>query len=251
MMRCIDFPAMVKDGATYGAHVGVTAALLAARGFTGAPAETVELEAGRDVWSDLGARWRMSEQYLKPWPVCRWAQPAIEAAAQIRDSIGGRPIACVTVESFEAATRLSAQRPETTEAAQYSLPFPLAAMLVHGRVDARTVTDGLRDEAVLALAERIEMKVCRTLDGAFPARRAARLSVVLEDGSVIETGAVEARGEPEAPLSDTDLIEKFLDLADPVAGRARALSIAETVARIERLPEVEPLIDLVTASGLE
>ena len=39
MMRCIDFPTMVKDGSGWGAMAGVMAAHLAREGFTGAPAD--------------------------------------------------------------------------------------------------------------------------------------------------------------------------------------------------------------------
>ena len=42
MMRCIDHPTMLKDGSGWGAMCGVSAAYLAADGFTGAPAVTVE-----------------------------------------------------------------------------------------------------------------------------------------------------------------------------------------------------------------
>ncbi len=41
MMRCIEHPTMGKDGSGWGAMTGVSAGLLAAEGFTGAPAEVV------------------------------------------------------------------------------------------------------------------------------------------------------------------------------------------------------------------
>ncbi len=44
ILRACDSPTMVKDGSGWGAHVGVTAALLARDGFTGAPALTIERE---------------------------------------------------------------------------------------------------------------------------------------------------------------------------------------------------------------
>lgn len=72
MMRCIDHPTMVKDGSGWGALAGVAAAQLAAEGFTGAPAL---LTRDAQLWSDLGTRWRILEQYLKPYPVCRWRSP--------------------------------------------------------------------------------------------------------------------------------------------------------------------------------
>ena len=45
MMRCIDYPTMVKDGSGWGAMSGVNAAYLAKEGFSGSPAITVEDES--------------------------------------------------------------------------------------------------------------------------------------------------------------------------------------------------------------
>ena len=84
ILRACDDPTMVKDGSGWGAQVGVTAALLARDGFTGAPALTVEGDAAGAHWRDLRTRWRIREQYFKPYPVCRWAQPAIEAALSLQ-----------------------------------------------------------------------------------------------------------------------------------------------------------------------
>jgi 2-methylcitrate dehydratase PrpD len=67
ILRVCESPSMLKDGSSWGAHAGVMAALLAADGFTGAPAITVERVP--DVWHDLGTRWRIREQYFKAYPV--------------------------------------------------------------------------------------------------------------------------------------------------------------------------------------
>ena len=72
LARVCDSPSMVKDGSGWGAHAGVTAALLARAGFTGAPAVTVERDDATPCWDDLGSRWRIREQYFKAYPVCRW-----------------------------------------------------------------------------------------------------------------------------------------------------------------------------------
>ncbi len=249
MMRCIDFPTMVKDGATYGAHAGVTSALLAADGFTGAPAITVEDVLAEETWNDLGQSWRMSEQYLKPWPVCRWSQPAMQAALELREAIAGKPIDRVVLETFEEATRLTPTHPDDTETAQYSLPFPLAAMLLHDKVDAATVTEGLNDPKVTALAERVELNVSQSLNAAFPAYRKARLIIILQDGEVVESNAVEAAGDPERPLSDSDVVNKFLDLAGPRLGKLKAVTIAEMVNRIDTMEETRSLMDAILQAG--
>ena len=81
MMRCIDHPTMVKDGSGFGALAGVSAACLAADGFTGAPALLIEGEAEAPFWRDLGTAGRSrgstsspirsaagrSPRWMRPW----------------------------------------------------------------------------------------------------------------------------------------------------------------------------------------
>src|SRR5262249_28600130 len=156
ILRACDYPTMVKDGSGWGAHAGVSAALLASEGFTGAPALTIERADAAPFFGDLGTRWRITEQYLKAYPVCRWAQPAIEAAPYLKRRHGFEPdaIAGIAIESFREAVALGSQcpMPNTTDEAQYSIGFPVAAALVFGKVGADEVdTIGLRDTRVARL----------------------------------------------------------------------------------------------------
>ena len=131
MMRCIDHPTMLKDGSGWGTMVGIEAAFLAADGFTGAPALVIEGADVADLWADLGQRWRMLELYFKPYPVCRWAHPAIEAVLTLRrvHDINPADVTGIEIASFHEAVRLNANRPRSTEEAQYSLAFAVAAAL--------------------------------------------------------------------------------------------------------------------------
>ena len=202
MMRCIDAPTMVKDGATYGAEVGVTAALLAADGFTGAPAVTISDPSLADIWSDLGQTWCMAEQYLKPWGVCRWAQPAVAAILDMRPEIGPVPVERIEVTTFAEAARLSVANPMTTEQAQYSLPWPVAAALVTGGIAPEVLTTGLDDPEIRAVAQQVEMRVDQDMCDRFPAERLASVILHCADGRVLSRGPIAATGDPETPLSD-------------------------------------------------
>lgn len=212
MMRCIDHPTMLKDGSGWGAMAGVSALMLARAGFTGAPALTIEAAAIDDIWSDLGDRWRIMEQYFKPWPVCRWAQPAVEAALGVRSAHAVTPdrIARIRVRTFHEATRLMTARPADTEQAQYALPFPVAAALVHGRLGvAQIVGAGLRDAAVHDLACRVELSESPAFNAHFPAERWAEVDLELADGRVLASGPMTARGDANTPLSDGEISSKF------------------------------------------
>ena len=75
--------------------------------------------------------------------MCRWAQPAIEAALALQREHGFAPIdiAAIAHRELPRGDRpwIAVPVPATTDEAQYSLPYPVAAALVFGRVGAREI----------------------------------------------------------------------------------------------------------------
>lgn len=238
MMRCIDHPTMVKDGSGWGAMAGVSAALLAAEGFTGAPSLLVHGDQPEvaALWTDLGAaRWRIMEGYFKPSPVCRWAQPAVQAGLELRSrhELTAMAIDHVAVATFGHATRLDTRRPTTTEEAQYSLPFPLAAALARGTVGlAELVPGGLADEQVLRLSDGMAITESDEYTARFPGERWAEVTVMLRDGRQIRSGPTTASGGPDNPMTNAELIHKFHTLADNRLGRQRSVAIVRAVRHL-------------------
>lgn len=252
MMRVIDHPTMLKDGSGWGAMAGVSAAYLAADGFTGAPAVTVNDPAVADVWADLGDRWLIEEQYFKPHPVCRWAQPAVEATLTLRRAhdLDAGDVERVEVATFHEAARLATTWPETTEQAQYSLPFPVAAALVRGQLGATEVTeDALVDPEIRSLSSRVSIVEDPQHDAAFPANRYARVTLHLHDGRSLTSADTEPRGDPEAHLDDDEIRTKFHTFAEPVLGHERAADIEAAITTLVDSDSLEPLIDLLVRPG--
>jgi 2-methylcitrate dehydratase PrpD len=232
MMRCIDHPTMVKDGSGWGAMAGVSAAYLAADGFTGAPAITVEGADVADLWSDLGTTWRILEQYFKPHPVCRWAQPPLRAVLALREAHGltSDQVERIEVVTFHESRRLAVRLPRTTEEAQYSTSFPTAVAMVRGHVDPDDVAPAaLADPEILRLSEGMTVTERDTYNTAFPARRLAHVTLVLRDGRHLTSPPTEAVGDPEAPATTAEVRAKFHAGADPVLGPARAAGIEAAV----------------------
>ncbi|RJL10721.1 MmgE/PrpD family protein [Paracoccus siganidrum] len=235
MMRCIDHPTMVKDGSGWGAMAGVSAAFLAADGFTGAPALTVEGADVADLWADLGRNWRIAEQYFKPFPVCRWAQPPVQAVLDLRARHALTPdqVERIEIATFHQSRRLATRAPASTEQAQYSTAFPAAVALVRGRVDPQDVAeDSFADPEIRRLADAMTITEREDYNVAFPARRLADVRLVLRDGRVLESGPTEASGDPEAPVPMEAVRAKFRAYAAPVLGATRTAELEDAVDRL-------------------
>jgi 2-methylcitrate dehydratase PrpD len=254
MMRCIDHPTMVKDGSGWGAMAGISAALLAQGKFTGAPAMTVESDDVREVWQSLGRIWQITRQYFKPHAVCRWAQPAIEAmlALQQKYQLFPEDIKKIVVATFHEAARLNCRSPQSTEEAQYSLPFPLAAASVHGRLGAAELTGAaLKDPAVMRLSELVEIVEDDKFNQLFPAQRIARVEILTKDGRLLDSGDVEPNWEASDPPTDQELREKFRRLAGERLPGDRVAELERIIWRCEELPDLNKLLSLIASKVTE
>ena len=214
IMRSVAEPAMTKDACAWGAWLGLSSALLAARGFTSVRAQV--LDAG--ALEDLGRTWRLEEVYVKPYPCCRWSQGAIRAASE---AAGGRMLVAADVErvvvrTFAAADGLAKVAPTNTEEAQYNVVWPVATVLARGDFGVADVLGPWDDPAVAALAGRTEVHVDEELTAAFPERRLAAVAVHLRGGEVLAAGPLEARGEPDDPDWAEVVARKVARLIDPV-----------------------------------
>jgi len=254
MMRCIDHPTMLKDGSGWGAMAGVSAGMLAAQGFTGAPAITVEADEVAEYWQDLGSNWLIMEQGFKPHAVCWWAQPAIEGTLKIvrQQQLQPEDIVDIQVHTFEKATRLAHPRPATTEEAQYSLPYPVAAAVwaeaqggnEWSGVGPEQLLEGyLHNEQVLALADRVTLINDAELTGRFPGRFLARVEINTKDGRSFESGESTFRGEQDFPFSEAELRAKYRWLAGDLLGPERVAAIEEAVFDLPNQASIQTLVE--------
>lgn len=108
MMREIASPTMLHDGSGQGALVGLSAVEMAQMGFTGAPAITLESADATPFWADLGQFWQTEYQYVKPYPICRWAHAPIDAVRELALAHGVQHDAVTRIEirSFHNAVQL-------------------------------------------------------------------------------------------------------------------------------------------------
>ena len=232
MMREIENPTMLHDGSGWGAMVGISAAIMAEKGFTGAPALTIEAAEVARHWDDLGVFWQMENQYVKPYPICRWAHASIDGVRALmrKNDLRADQIAAIQVNTFDEAAHLFDGMPDTTSKAQYSLRFAVANMVLFGRIGLEHISgDGLADPAVAQFLDRITVTATDTHSRNFPQYRMADVSLTLADGRRFASGDVHATGGPEAPMAEPEIIAKFMEFASPSLGKARAAAIRDAV----------------------
>src|SRR5262249_56290551 len=157
---------------------------------------------------------------------------AIDGALALQKKL---KVQAAEIESVEVATYRAGlevahyENPTTPAEARFSLKYVVATGLTHGSVRlAAFESERIEDPATRALMKRINVSLDPELDAAFPKQRAAR--VAIQAGGRRADHLQPTRiGDPDAPLSDAQLEDKYLELAAPVIGPEQA---REELARL-------------------
>lgn len=177
---------------------------------------------------------------FKPYACCRLFHAAIDCLEAIREE-SGQARGAITGMTVRAPNVVAEQHmlrnPATAMAAQYSLPFVMAATAIHGphRHDIYQ-DDGLGHPDIRALAERVECVVDADIEAAYPAQMGASVEVRFADGAVHSHMRMDCLGTAANPMSTEVLCEKaagLLRMAGPATDiqTARRMIWEEASAR--------------------
>lgn len=219
LWQFLETGAMTKHlHAGHAAEAGLKAGELAVFGFTGPP-HILEGEKGffRAACPDADpaavlrapdAPWQLLLTSIKPWPSCRHTHPAIDAAEELRVKIAGRAIEAVEVDAYQAALDVC-NRPVANSdyEAKFSLQHAVAAALTRHPVDFEAFGPAARSECA-ALALKVSVAAREPYLSAYPKSWGSAVRVRLVDGTKLEVARQNAKGDPEAPLSDADMVAK-------------------------------------------
>lgn len=202
-----------------GAEAGLVAATLAQCGFTGAP-EILEGNRGffratcpnpddsKLIPSDSDP-WQLHQTSIKPWPSCRHTHPAIECSLAVHKQLPSlASVRAVKISTYQAALDLC-DRPEVDSAyaGKFSLQHCVATALSNGSVGFESFEPEAR-RAASDLRAKITVLKEQQFQSDYPVHWGSRVEVSLDDGSVISHEVTDARGDPELPLSRSEMIKK-------------------------------------------
>ena len=126
--------------------------------------------------------------------------------------------------------------------AKFCLPFVLASGLIHGsiRLDAYSHSR-LSDPTVLDLMQKVEMFIDDEVDSLFPAQRSAKVWVKLKKGISLYRYQPDRVGDPDLPLSDGALNQKFMELTSHVLGADVSTRLLLKLWKIDELLSLDEI----------
>ena len=179
---------------------------------------------------------------IKNHPCCGHIFAALDGIMALQEEHGfsASDILLIVVGGYSATVEVTGNTyVEPSSAAKFSLPFVLANSLIYGKIALDSFEPVRRtDVRIHELMSRIEVKLDPEVDSLFPAQRAARIAVTLGDGRKLQHFQPHRIGDPELPLSDSRLSDKFLEFADSALPRGRAKKLLEALWELERVPNL-------------
>jgi 2-methylcitrate dehydratase PrpD len=250
--QCIADGALTKRlQSGFSARDGVTAVRLAQAGLTG-PANALE---GRDGFFNLYQRGAYDRDVvleglgedllsrrisLKPYPCGRNLHALLDAAQAARAEGGAAEIAAVRIGlAPAAAARASLAWPRHVVEAQFSAPFAVALMLVHGATPlAAFDRPAEANPDVRALFDRV------TIEGQETDPGAAVVEIDYADGRHVRAAVTTPRGHSSRPLSAAEVEAKFQDCNAFAGAPLSAARVSQVVATALALPNLVSTADL-------
>jgi 2-methylcitrate dehydratase PrpD len=232
------------------AQGGMTAALLAAQGFTSSE-RAIEAPRGFGnvmstkfdatvITNGLGEHYELSKNMYKPYACGLVVHAAIDGCIQLRREHDLKP---EDIDRVELATSLLVpeltgnRTPQNGLEGKFSVYHAAAVALVHGAAGEAQFSDAVvRDATVIAVRDRVSISA-----GAGVRKLEAHVNIRLRNGTVLEKHVEHALGTVERPMSDRDLEDKFRSLADGVLSAAEASRVIGLCWRVAELEDAGEL----------
>lgn len=184
------------------------------RGFLAALTNTPKPEFLTDFSNDDYA---IMGIYQKVHAACRHCHPAIDATIDMRNDLELKP---EQIDHIEVRTyKLAVGSHDHIDimgisSAKLSTPYAVALAIVKGSAGYADYNEAnLDDYNIKLLTRKVRVIEDENLTAQSPAVRGAKVTIYLKDGNVYEAPCLYPKGEPEHPLTQEELEEKFRGLA--------------------------------------
>lgn len=250
------------------AMAGVIAAYLAQANFLG-PSESIRSPEGwltafsyneqydsERIIVGLGKEWHLLTTSVKVHACCRFAAPIVDATLEVvtRENLKPDDVAeaVVAMARYPLTRSLTEPRdrkynPTSVVDAQFSAPFAAAVAIVKRRAFVDEYSEvGIRDAAVLDVAQRVRWEIDPEAESVWPKRYPCEVRIRRTDGTTVKARIEWPKGDPENPVRHTELEEKFRSLSEPVLGSEKVADALQLLWKIDTLDNVRVLRSVLT-----
>jgi 2-methylcitrate dehydratase PrpD len=229
------------------AQNGMTAALLAAKGYTSSQ-QGIDAKRGwanvlssahnyTEITEGLGETYEILKNSYKPFACGIVIHPTIDGCVQVREKekISADQIESVALSVHPLVLELTGKTaPQTGLEGKFSVYHAAAAALIEGDGGENQFSDSaVQDQNIIALRKRITA----VLDPSI-ASDEARISVKLRDGRVFDLHVPHAIGSVARPMSNADLEHKFRGLTTGIIGEDKSTQLIDLCWQLGKLETV-------------
>jgi len=248
-------------------EAGVSAAMLAAAGYTGPPEVFEGKEGlfhvltsvkwdGDALINRLGEEFMITQCGFKAFPTEALTHQPITATLEAMKENGITPggVKEVVVETTKRGVDILSDEgkyhPKTKETADHSLPYCVAVAVAKGNVLPSDFEEkALHDQSVLDIMPRIKVVANAEIDSIFPNVKRAIVTITTKDGRTFKKQEDYAKGQPERPLSEGELLAKFHANAQEALSKRQRERLVQATLGIDKYDNVRRYIPLLIRSG--
>ena len=201
---------------------------------------------------EFGTRWEISRNYFRLRACCNPIYAALDALEDALAALRPQPdeIERIDVATYRFAAVMCNPDPPNYFAAKYSLPHAAAAVVLRGNAGYGSFTEAVvHDPAIVALRQRVHIVEDPQMTAVAPRFKPARVTVTLTDGRQSTQTCESARGDFQRPYQESEIREKFRELAGLVLTPEGVISIEHAVQQCDRWTSVRELTDQLRRYG--
>ncbi|MGO9402667.1 MAG: MmgE/PrpD family protein [Terriglobales bacterium] len=243
---------------------GVLAALLAEKGYSG-PEHVIDGKEGlvhcygpewkQNLLTDgLGESWRITQCGMKCFPTEALTHAPISAVLDLvkNNDLHAENVEKVQIRSLARAADIlsdpSKYDPHTRETADHSLPYVIAVALVDRQVTpAQFAMKKIMDPTIRAQLKKVEVVADPEIEKVFPALQRVIVNITTSDGRKFLKQLDYPKGDPQNPLSDAEIEEKFRALAEGVLSANAQGKLIDAIWNLEKCTSATKLMALMIA----
>ncbi len=246
------------------AQAGIQAALLVASGFEAGPLEGLEprkhgfMNIASEIYdpesisNGLGTDWKSRDCSQKLYPVGLLIIGPVQVTLELvnKYAINPEQVEKILVTSYSDTLHFVGTHYTSVDStyidAHLSLPYAVAVAISDKEYGWRQQSQQrINDPVVHELASKVKVDVDKTMDQTYPMDWPVRVEITLKDGSVFSQRLDKVTGCPSRPMTDDELVFKFMGNTTGLIGEENSKRVQEMLMEIENVDTVNEILELL------